>query len=78
MASCNINGVPVRREPAGEFAVGNAAGKQVYHRYIETLPNGRRHEIIEIGDTGPLDNTNVYTVPRRPLFHDGRQSRQLA
>ncbi len=66
----NINGVPVRREPAGDFTAGGAV-RQVYHRYYETLPNGRRHEIIEIGDSGPLDNTNVYTVPPGHYFMMG-------
>ena len=26
---------------------------------------------------GPADNTDVFIVPRRPLFHDGRQPRQF-
>jgi len=67
----NINGAPVSREPAGAFSSGTATGRQVYQRYIETLPNGRRHEIIEIGDNGPLDNTNVYTVPSGHYFMMG-------
>jgi signal peptidase I len=32
-------------------------------QYIETLPNGRQHRIIKIGDSGPLDNTQEYRVP---------------
>lgn len=67
----HINGVAVRREPAGEFVVGNGIVKQTYRRYIETLPNGRRHAIIEIGDNGPLDDTNVYTVPDGHYFMMG-------
>ncbi len=66
----NINGVAVRREPAGDFIAGGGV-RQAYHRYFETLPNGRRHEIIEIGDSGPLDNTNVYTVPPGHYFMMG-------
>lgn len=64
-----INGAPVRREPSGDFVVGNGAGiLQAYHRYIETLPNDRAHEIIEISDTGPFDNTGAYLVPDGHFF----------
>jgi signal peptidase I len=41
---------------------------QRYNRYIETLPNGRRHDIIEVSDDGPFDNTGVYTVPSGHYF----------
>ena len=36
--------------------------------YKETLPNGRAHEIIEVSDNGPFDNTGVYTVPEGHYF----------
>ena len=39
---------------------------------METLPNGRKHHIIEESDTGSLDNTQVYVVP------DSRQLPELA
>jgi signal peptidase I len=41
-------------------------------RYIETLPNGKTHEILEEwGDKGPLDNTGVYEVPAGHYFAMG-------
>jgi signal peptidase I len=40
-------------------------------QYIETLPNGRQHRIIKIGDNGPLDNTQEYHVPRGDYFMMG-------
>jgi signal peptidase I len=40
-------------------------------QYIETLPNGREHLIIKMGDNGPLDNTQVYTVPSGDYFMMG-------
>ena len=40
-------------------------------QYIETLPNGREHRIIKMGDNGPLDNTQVYTVPAGDYFMMG-------
>ena len=43
-----------------------------YPQYIETLPNGRKHRILEIyGDAGPLDNTREYVVPPNHYFMMG-------
>jgi signal peptidase I len=40
-------------------------------QYIETLPSGRQHLIIKMGDNGPLDNTAVYNVPPDEYFMMG-------
>ena len=40
-------------------------------RYVETLPSGREHEIIEISDTGRYDDTPVFVVPARHYFMMG-------
>ena len=54
----------VRGERPGQFARAS--------RYVETLPGGKKHEIIELmGDNGPLDNTEVYTVPQGSYFAMG-------
>jgi signal peptidase I len=67
-----INGVPVQRQALGEYVALNSFGvPQVFQRYLETLPNGRQHEIIEISDREPLDNTPVYTVPANSYFAMG-------
>lgn len=67
-----INGQAVRRERIGEAEFGNGgATRQRYIRYVETLPNGRRHEIVEISDGGPFDNTGVYIVPDGHYFAMG-------
>jgi signal peptidase I len=43
-----------------------------YTQYIETLPNGVKHHIIEEqGDSGSLDNTNVFIVPPGHYFAMG-------
>jgi signal peptidase I len=64
-----INGQRVERESAGYYVSADSAGViQRYNRYIETLPNGRRHDIIEVSDDGPFDNTGVYTVPSGHYF----------
>lgn len=39
--------------------------------YTEVLPNGVEHSIIEMTDTAPLDNTEVFTVPEKHLFFMG-------
>jgi signal peptidase I len=41
-------------------------------QYVETLPGGVRHRIIEIsGDEGDLDETPVYVVPADHFFMMG-------
>ena len=50
--------------------VGNGAicEKQ---RFQETLPGGVTHAILNISNTGQLDNTNVFTVPEGNYFFMG-------
>ena len=40
-------------------------------RYIEVLPNGVRHQIIEYSDDVPMDNTAEYVVPEDHYFMMG-------
>ncbi|MCB4455952.1 signal peptidase I [Leisingera sp. McT4-56] len=42
-------------------------GKCPVGRYVETLPNGRSYEVLDLG-YGNLDNTRTYTVPPGHLF----------
>lgn len=66
-------------EPQGPFGhfprCANApvgeGGICIKQRFIETLPNGRKHDILNITDNGPLDNTKVYTVPEKHYFFMG-------
>jgi signal peptidase I len=65
----HINGEPVRRQPLGQYVLRNgSATTQTFQLYKEILPNGRAHEIIEVSDNGPFDNTGVYTVPEGHYF----------
>ena len=69
----HINGEPVKRERIADVKVGEVLGTPVtVPQYIETLPGGRSHRIIEqAGDQGGLDNTPVYVVPPDHVFAMG-------
>ena len=62
-----INGAMIDRKPDGEFW----AGGQPYKQYIETLPNGVEHKILEIDDNQSLDNTEIFKVPAEHYFFMG-------
>jgi signal peptidase I len=59
-----INGTIVERR-----AVGPITGDG--QLYIETLPGGREHEIIEFSDTDRHDNTDLFVVPSGHYFMMG-------
>jgi signal peptidase I len=68
----HINGLAVRREPAGTFTVISSAGPTaMVRRYVETLPGGRRHFILEASDSEVMDNTQEYLVPAGHVFGMG-------
>jgi signal peptidase I len=63
-----INGAMVPRDPAG--ALSDPSGKKgQVPSYIEHLPGGGSHKIIETdGDTGFADNTELFAVPPGHYF----------
>ena len=69
----HINGTPVKRRRIADFdlaAGGGYRGKVV--QYHEVLPGGFTHPIIEMErDSGYLDNTVVYAVPKGHYFMMG-------
>lgn len=69
----HINGEPVKRERVGDYVDYTPSGNvRRIPRYIETLPNGKSHYIIEeSGDNGGADNTPVYHVPEGHYFAMG-------
>lgn len=68
----HINGQPVKRERIEDFVTTDSLGRSIRTaQFIETLPNGRTHRIIEESDNGPLDNTPVFKVPDGHLFMMG-------
>ena len=67
-----INGTAVKRERTDDcdLPVDEPRGA-VFQHYWETLPNGLRHCIIEIGDDMALDNTEVFTIEPGHYFMMG-------
>jgi signal peptidase I len=67
----HINGEPVKRRRIGDFS-GDRPGERSSIQYLETLPGGRIHKIIETqGDVARWDGTNVYAVPKGHYFAMG-------
>jgi signal peptidase I len=68
----HINRKPVNRERMADFLDREGGNIRRFPRYLETLPNGRRHPIIEMAnDNGPADNTLVFKVPEGHYFGMG-------
>jgi signal peptidase I len=69
----HINGVAVDRQRVEDFVENDRDGNIVRAlQYVETLPNGKKHRIIEfLGDNGPADNTQLYVVPPDHYFMMG-------
>ena len=67
-----INDQLVPRKRIQDYLYQEGSGTVIpLAQYIETLPNGVQHRIIKMGDNGPLDNTQVYTVPPGDYFMMG-------
>jgi signal peptidase I len=65
-----LNGEAVPRRQAGQVAI-SVDGREVQGtKYVETLPNGRTHDIIKLAD-GPLDDTAEFVVPEHGYFMMG-------
>ena len=65
----HINGTAVQRERIMDYV--DEDNNRTYLQYIETLPNGVRHHILEESDRGGLDNTQAYKVPDGHYFMMG-------
>lgn len=64
-----INGEILPREELENFLIRDAKGNaERYHQYIETLPNGLKHKILEISDNEVEDNIEELTVPEGYVF----------
>ncbi len=65
----HLNGDPVPRRRIEDFVTTDRHGSPLQlSRYVETLPGGRSYEIVEMSDTGFLDNTPPFRVPDGHVF----------
>jgi len=67
----HVNGQPVRRERIEDFVDADHGFAVRTTQYMETLPNGKRHQIIERSDDSEYDNTRVFVVPPGHFFAMG-------
>ena len=64
-----INGTPVGLTPDGSgHAESEDGSNTTAARYIETLPDGRKHVMFKLTPAEPLDNMAEVTVPPGHLF----------
>jgi signal peptidase I len=66
-----INGAIAERHEMDAFVTDLNGRSFTLHHYIETLPGGRDHEVIEMSDDETLDNTPEFTVPAGHYFMMG-------
>jgi len=67
-----INDVMVERQRIEDYVDPDVPGSQPAAQYLETLPGGVTHHIIEsAGDEGGFDNTPVFVVPPDHYFMMG-------
>ena len=62
---------PMANLPRCENAPVGQGGVCTRSRFIETLPNGRSHSVLNIDSNGYGDNTDVFTVPPGHYFFMG-------
>ncbi len=66
-----INGTPIKRDRIEPYFDQETNGTLTLTQYLETLPNGYVHHIVERSDNDTLDNTDVLTVPPGSYFMMG-------
>ncbi len=67
-----INGKMVERDPVGyKEVIDTNGGKSLMMEYVESLPDGTIHFILEASDEEALDNTPAYKVPEGHYFMMG-------
>lgn len=67
-----INGKVLDRDPVGYKEITDEMGNKTrMMQYVETLPEGVMHFILEVSDDEALDNTPAYKVPEGHYFMMG-------
>ena len=67
----HVNGMPVTLEGDSVFEDRSCSSSRAIERQTEILPNGTRHSVLNITDSGRLDNTPEYVVPQDHYFMMG-------
>tara|TARA_Y100001934_G_scaffold71355_5_gene88717 strand:- start:7009 stop:7995 length:987 start_codon:yes stop_codon:yes gene_type:complete len=67
----HINGTSVKLEEALPFLDQSCTDARPTDQYIETLPNGVSHEVLDHSDSNRYDNTEPETVPPGHYFMMG-------
>lgn len=67
----HVNDVAVTLEEDSVFEDRSCSASRTIERQTETLPNGARHSVLNITDSGRLDNTPEYVVPPEHYFMMG-------
>jgi signal peptidase I len=66
-----INGTEVSRTDEGTYTETDDGPPKDFKLYLETLPNGVKHDILKISDNEPLDNTQEFLIPADCVFAMG-------
>jgi signal peptidase I len=67
----HINGAPVKREPVGPYVIEDDGRRMEVRLFLETLPGGVTHGIVEESDDRYSDNTQEFRVPEGHVFAMG-------
>ncbi len=63
-----INNLPVNLERIDDFDDTEAGETRSVKRYVETLPNGVKHHVLDVNAIGQYDNTYPVTIPAGHYF----------
>ncbi len=66
-----INGAVVPRQDAGDYTADEQGSRTVARLYVETLPDGPKHDILKMYESGGLNTTPEFKVPTGHLFAMG-------
>ena len=66
-----INGQLIERKMLGLYQDVSSGRPATLVLYEETLPEGKKHQILELNDSQPLDDTGLITVPEGTFFAMG-------
>ena len=66
-----INGSLVPRQAIGDYMDDEQGSRTVARLYVETLPNGVKHDILKMYEEGGLNSTPEFKVPDGHVFAMG-------